>query len=129
MKHLLRSVSVMLLILAAQAADQPAFTNSLPPAVTLADFKLFGDLSGDQAAFTLTGTARVQNPKGGSLELLTGTVALTEVGPHPNWRVRAESNRFLLVFERAGKFPIRVKFNAAVREHDSWKSVAFHVAP
>src|SRR5438552_384105 len=130
MRHLLCSVSVMLLISAAHAADKPSFTNSLPPPdVTLTDFKLIADLSGDQAAFTLTGTARVQNPKGGSLELLTGTIALTEVGPHPNWRVRAESNRFLLVFERAGKFPIRIKFNASVREHDSWKSVAFHVAP
>src|SRR5436190_22702376 len=107
MRHLLCSVSVMLLILAAQAADQPAFTNSLPPAVIMADFKLVGDLSGDQAVFTLTGTALVQNSKGGSLELLNGTVALTEVGPHPNWRVRAESNRFILAFDRAGTFPIR----------------------
>ena len=99
------------------------------PGVTLSDFQLVGTLGGEQASFTLNATAQVNSSKGGSLELLSGIVALTELGAHPNWHVRADQNRFVLVFERGGKFPIQIKFNAAVREHDGWKSVDFHIAP
>src|SRR5215472_15949070 len=53
-------------------AAPTTFAGPLPPAITLEDFKLTGDLSGDQATFTLTATARVEESKGGSLELLWG---------------------------------------------------------
>src|SRR5258707_4543011 len=111
-----------LLVLHAGGAAPPSST------VTLSDFKLAGDLGGDRASFTLTATARVDNPKGGSLDLLSGTVALTEVGPHPKWHVRAEPNRFVLVFDRDGKFPVQIKFNAALRQRENWKSVEFNIA-
>src|SRR6185436_16630060 len=77
----------------AHAADSPAPTNPPPVTVTLHDFKLAGDLSGERAVFTLTATARVENRKGGSLELLSGTVALTELSAHPKWRVRVDQNQ------------------------------------
>src|SRR5579871_2342533 len=57
--------------------------------VTLRDFKLTGNLQGAGAAFTLTATAHVENSKGGTIDLLSGAVALTEIGPHPKWRVVA----------------------------------------
>jgi hypothetical protein len=114
---------------AAHGAESATTARQLPPAITLEDFKITGDLSGDQAAFTLIAIARVEDSKGGSLELLSGAVALTEVGPHSKWQIRAEQSRFVLVFERGGRFPIQVKFNAAVREHENWKSVDFQVAP
>jgi hypothetical protein len=47
-----------------------AAAHAAGPGVTLQDFKLVGDLSGDQAVFTLTGTARVGNSKGGSFDLV-----------------------------------------------------------
>src|SRR5439155_4771781 len=122
-------VGALTLSALSHAAETQTPANPLPAAVTLDGFKIIGELSGDQAVFTLTATARVENPKGGSLELLSGTVALSEVGPHLKWHVRAEQNRFILVFERGGKFPIQLKFNAAVRDHEGWKSVDFHVAP
>ena len=101
-----------------------------PPAtVTLDDFKLVGDLSGDQAAFTLTATARVESSKGGSLDLLSGAVALTEAPTQPQWRIQVQQNRFVAVFDHGGKFPIKIKFNAAVRQNEPWKAVDFHVAP
>jgi hypothetical protein len=103
-------------------------TNPPPPSVTLEDFKLTGDLGGDRAMFTLTATARVENSKGGSLELISGNVALTELGAHPKWRLRAEQGRYVAVFERSGKFPIALKFSAAVRQGGGWNSVNFHVA-
>jgi hypothetical protein len=97
-------------------------------AVSLSDFKLTGALTGDRAAFTLTATANVESSKGGSLELLSGALALTEVGPHPQWELRAEQGRYLAVFARGGKFPITLKFNAAVKQNAGWNAVDFRVA-
>src|SRR6267378_1916235 len=123
---LIQSFTLLLLALTANNA----FGGNPPlSAITLENFKLVGDLNGEQAAFTLTATAHVENSKGGALELLSGTVALTDVNSHKQWHVRAEQNRFLIEFEHGGKFPIQVKFNAALRERDNWKSVEFHVAP
>ena len=51
------------------------FAADAPP--SLRDFKLTGNLSHDHAAFTLTATAHVENTKGGTLDLLSGTLALT----------------------------------------------------
>src|SRR5206468_10025084 len=124
MKKLLSLLCVLLLIPTARSA-----TNSPAASVTLEDFKLVADLNGERAAFTLTATARVENSKGGSLDLLSGPVALTDVGAHKQWRVRAESNRYVLVFEHGGKFPLRLKFNAAVRRNDTWRTVDFRIAP
>jgi hypothetical protein len=68
-------------------------------------------------------------PGGGSLDVLSGPVALTAIGAHPNWNVRAEGGRFVLVFDRAGVFPVQLKFNAAVGQNDGWSGVDFRVAP
>src|SRR6266545_1583019 len=102
-----------------------------PPAatVTLRDFKLVGDLRGDRAVFTLTATARVEHRKGGSIDLLSGAAAITELTAPPKSRVRAAENRFVAVFDRRGEFPLRIQFSAAVRLSDGWKAVDFRVAP
>src|SRR5258708_7109740 len=89
------------------AADPPSW-----PAVSLRDFKLTGDLTGDRAAFTLTATAHVENPKGGQLYLLEGPVALTDINENPKWQIRVETNRFVATFDRKGDFPIQLKFSA-----------------
>lgn len=109
--------------LALRADSQP------PSAITLRDFTLLGQLNGDRADFTLEAVAHVEDRKGGSLELLSGVVALTEIADQPKWQIRAEGNRYLAVFERSGDFPVRLRFAAAVRPRDGWKSVEFHVAP
>src|SRR4051812_11356092 len=121
--------SVWLLIGISCAIGRSAATKRVGAPILLEDFKLVGQLSGDQAVFVLTATAQVANPGGGSLELLQGTVALTEIGKHTKWKIRAEQNRFVLDFERGGRFPIEIKFNAALHERDGWKAVDFHVAP
>lgn len=99
-----------------------------PASVTLTDFKLIGNLTGDRAAFTLTAVANVENAKGGSVELLSGMLALTEVGPHPKWELRATPGRYVAEFERSGRFPITLKFNAAVKPNAGWNTVDFRVA-
>ena len=63
------------------------------PLVILEDFRLAGDLASQKASFTLTATARVADAKGGSLELLSGILALTDIGSHPHWQLRADQNR------------------------------------
>ena len=97
--------------------------------VVLRDFKLTGQLSDQTAAFTLTATARVKNPHGASLTLLSGGVALTELERQPGWRVRSDQDRLVLVFDGPGEFPIQFKFNAAVRHNGTWNAIDFHVAP
>src|SRR5215831_9314749 len=66
----------LLTLTASAAADK------IVAPITLRNFKLIGDLSGGHATFTLTAIAHVENSKGGSLDLLTGPVALTELGAH-----------------------------------------------
>ena len=95
----------------------------------LDDFKLVGNLAGERADFTLTATAKVEAGQGGSIELFGGGIALTEIPPQAKWRVQCEGNRYRLVFDRAGKYPVRIQFSAAVHQADAWKSVHFHVAP
>jgi hypothetical protein len=123
---LLLGLSVLFPHSAKGAAEAPP---TPPPSVTLEGFKLTGDLSGDRATFNLTATAKVDNSKGGSLELISGNVALTEVGEHPRWKLQAEQGRYVAVFERSGRFPITLKFSAAVRQGSGWNSVNFRVAP
>ena len=111
------------------SAEPVAKTNAPAPAIPLRDFKLSGDLTDDRASFTLTAIATVENARGGFLDLLSGTIALSGVTPNPKWRVRVEQGRFILAFDRSGEFPIQIKFNAAVRQNNGWNSVNFHVAP
>jgi hypothetical protein len=110
-------------------ATEPPPTNPPAPPITLRDFKLAGDLRDDHAAWTLTATAKVENSKGASLDLISGPVALTEIGVHPKWHIRADQNRFILTFDRSGEFPIQIKFSAAVQQADGWNAVNFRVAP
>ncbi len=97
--------------------------------VVLRDFKLIGHMTNQSAAFTLTATARVKNPKGGKLTVLSGGLALTELKAQPDWQVRFDRGQFVLWFERDGEFPIELKFNATVRQSNGWNRVDFQVAP
>ena len=124
MKLLVSLLCFPILIAGGQAATNPPM-----PAVTLTDSKLVGEFHGDQASFTFTAIARVENAKGGSLDLLSGPVALTEITTHPHWRLHIQQSHFVAVFDHSGKFPIKLKFDAAVRQNDLWKAVDFHVAP
>ncbi|HEV2209167.1 MAG TPA: hypothetical protein VG167_10360 [Verrucomicrobiae bacterium] len=115
---------VLVLLLQTAHASSPA---SAP--VALENFHLVATLTDNHAEFALTATAIVTERHGGSLELLSGPVALTDLGPHRKWSLRADENRFVLQFERAGKFPIQLKFAAAVRQTNGWQSLDFHIAP
>jgi hypothetical protein len=96
--------------------------------VVLRDFKLTGQLTDHNAIFTLTGTARVTNPNGGAITLLSGGVAMTEIPKHPDWRLSANDGRYILRFNKAGEYPLSFKFNAAVRQSGAWNAAEFRVA-
>ena len=133
----------------------PTPSKTPPPGsgITLSDFKLTGDLGGDVAAFTLTANAMVGDAKGGSLELLSGPVALTSLDPKQKWQLTMEQSppvavtfsqqlfgaspmqpsvvgqhRFVAKFDHSGTYPIEVHFNAAVTQSNDWSAVGFHVA-
>ena len=72
----------------ASATIKPAGAPAAP--VTLTDFKLAGNLSGGLADFTLTATAHVEEAKGGTLDLLSGPVALTDIDTNRNQQMRAD---------------------------------------
>src|ERR1035437_8015653 len=93
-----------------------AASRAVAGGITLQDFKLTGDLGGEVAAFALTANAKVEDAKGGSLELLSGPVALTSIGAQQKWQMSVEQNRFVAKFARNGTFPIEVHFNAAVTQ-------------
>ena len=97
--------------------------------ITLHDFKLVGDLNSERAAFTLNAVVKVENPKGGSIDLIAGKVALTDPPTHPRWKIHAEQDRYVLTFDRAGEYPVQLKFNALVWPNDGWSRVDFQVAP
>jgi hypothetical protein len=96
--------------------------------VTLENFKLRGDLRGGQAVFTLTGTVKVENGTGDSLDLIDGAVALTSFDVLAKCHLRASQNQVMAVFERRGTYPIRVQFRAAVSQANDWNGVDFRVA-
>ncbi len=97
--------------------------------VVLRDFKLIGRPSAQGAAFTLWATAHVTSPRGGSLALLSGGVALTELPQHPDWRITALDGRYVLGFDKPGDFPLSFKFNATAMQGNGWNTVDFRVAP
>jgi len=97
--------------------------------IVLNNFKLTGVLGEQLADFTLTATARVKNPKGGKLQLLGGAVALTELAGGQNWRLKYEDERFWLIVDKPGEFPLQIKFHAAVRPSEGWNTIDFWIAP
>ena len=111
MKHLL-TICAILACLAAPAATKP------DSGEILEDFQLTGELTGGHAVFTLNALARVTESRGGSLELLRGAVGLIHFNANPRWRLEARRVEFEVLFDRGGKFPVQLKFNAAVRQRE-----------
>ena len=105
-----------------------AFNARAADGITLRDFKLSGDLHDGRADFTLSATAHVEDSGGGSIDLLSGKVAVTELGSHPKWHLRVEQDRFAATFDRKVYYPLKLRFSAAVAQHDVWNTVDFHVA-
>ena len=129
MKTPLVFLCASLLVIAGCATKARETVAASADGVTVRDFKLVGDLNKERAAFTLSAVVTVNDAKGGSIDLVSGPVALTELGAHPKWKIRAEQNHYVLMFDGKGEFPVQLKFNAAVRSQDDWNTVEFRVVP
>jgi len=107
-----------------------AVTTADPEArsVVLSDYRLTGQLSDGQALFALHAIAKVRNPKGGTLDLLSGGAALTAVANTGKGRLTPRESRLAVVFDQAGDFPIELQFGALVRQTNGWNEVDFTVA-
>lgn len=97
--------------------------------VVLRDFHLVGQLSDGQASFTLGAVAKVNNPRGGRLAILSGGAALTGYEQGEGWRLEFAQGRFVAVFDKAGEFRIQVRFNASIELTNGWRRVNFGTAP
>jgi len=65
--------------------------------VVFEQFALTGQITGDRASFTLKGVARLKNPKGGELMVLSGGAALTELGAGKPYRIEHRELKTYLV--------------------------------
>ena len=97
--------------------------------VVLRDFQLRGELADRRAHFTLTATAHVKRPEGGALTLLRGGYALTAITDGEHWTPKLSDGGLEIVFARAGVYPLKLEFDAAVTETPRGSRVDFQVAP
>ncbi|MEI7732755.1 MAG: hypothetical protein WCO56_24500 [Verrucomicrobiota bacterium] len=88
-------------------------------------FQMTGELKPQNAAFTLSGEAVVRHPEGGTLAVLAGDAALTDLPT--GVEMTFDQGRYLLRFRKPGIYPIALKFNAKVTPQDVWNSVNFEV--
>lgn len=97
--------------------------------VVLRDFNLIAHLNESVASFELRAVAQVKNPKGGSIKLLSGHAALTKFDVTAEGKLHFDQGDYVLEFERAGEFPIKLHFNATVQHTDEGKTLDFKLAP
>jgi hypothetical protein len=97
--------------------------------VVLQDFKLVGQLGDETADFTLTARARIQNPEGAAVELLSGRVALIDSAMGADSHLSFQDGAYQARFDKPGEYPIQIRFKAAIRLTNDWREVEFAVAP
>ena len=90
-------------------------------------FDLTGRIQEGVASFSLGGVVRVKNPKGGVLELLSGTVAMTDLGDTSGFKIEFHDGKYILVFDSSGDYPVHVQFDASVVESEGWNRLEFEV--
>jgi hypothetical protein len=93
--------------------------------VRFESFDLTGNVEGDVATFKLTGFANVRHPEGGTLDLLSGAVALTDYREHEHAQMEFVDGRYRVKFAANGVYPIELEFNAQVGSRDGWNTVSF----
>ncbi|MDA1277342.1 MAG: hypothetical protein O2960_25330 [Verrucomicrobia bacterium] len=88
-------------------------------------FDLAGRLHDGVASFVLEGAVRVNGPEGGKLQLLAGSVAMTDLGEISGYKIDFVDGKYFLIFDKSGDYPVKVRFDAEVVEKDGWNHVEF----
>ncbi|HRY50144.1 MAG TPA: hypothetical protein P5186_19000 [Candidatus Paceibacterota bacterium] len=105
-----------------------AFADPETRRVVLRNGRLLGQFRDQQATFSFQASARIKHEKGGKLELLSGGVALSELPPGHEGKLKFENDRFWLVFDKPGEYPVQLQFHAAIRSSNEWNTIDFRIA-
>lgn len=93
--------------------------------VRFEDFELTGAIVGDTASFKLAGTAVVRHPEGGTLNLLSGPVALTDYHEDQHAKLEYLLGNYRMKFATNGEYRIALEFNAQISRSNTWNNVSF----
>lgn len=83
------------------------------------------------ATFTLTGTAKVNDPDGGEIEFLRGVAAVSKLDTDAAYKLQLSHNKlsgsgYKLSFDRAGTFPLNFQIVARIDEDSAgWQTINF----
>ena len=83
--------------------------------------------------FSITGTAKVSEEKGGKVTLLSGHAALTKLTNDPNYSVKMYQSSgksapfYELNFDKPGTFPFNIEFRAGLISQGDWKILDFKI--
>lgn len=102
-------------------------SGAAPADVELRGVRLSGsvDASSGSARFILTATAQVSEADGGTLDFLSGKVAVSTLQSDADYDLNLvtspKGSRYQMEFDRAGQFPVRLELIAKVdQEHKTW---------
>ena len=96
--------------------------------VKLYDFVLAGQADEAGMSFRLTTMAEVKPKGGASILLCKGKIALVELQEKRSYRIERSGENYVLIFEKAGKYPVELEFRAKVEEDDDLRSVELWLA-
>ncbi|MFP6892121.1 MAG: hypothetical protein VCA18_00115, partial [Opitutales bacterium] len=94
----------------------------------LHDFVLAGQADEAGMSFRLTTMAEVKPKEGASILLCKGKIALVELQEERSYRIERSGEDYVLIFEKAGKYPVELEFRAKVEEDDDLRSVELWLA-
>ncbi|WP_269524663.1 hypothetical protein [Coraliomargarita parva] len=97
------------------------------PDLSFQDFQLSGRYVDGRLRFTLEGVVEVLNAGEFELPLLSGAAAFSAVPEIPGAAIEYRRGSYRSRFERPGRFPVSLRFDARVETHAGRSSVAFQL--
>lgn len=104
-------------------------SGTVQPPVELVDVALEGTVEAPpkSALFRLRGRAIVTPDTGGSIRVLSGRAALTEIPRFEGFRMELNGDAYDLVFDAAGDFAFEIPLAAEVTASNEWHAIDFLV--
>ena len=105
------------------------------PDVDVQGLSIEGQFDANQKSsiFSITGTAKVSEEKGGKVTLLSGHAALTKLTNDPNYSVKMYQSSgksapfYELNFDKPGTFQFNIEFRAGLISQGDWKILDFKI--
>ncbi|MBM3845969.1 MAG: hypothetical protein FJ405_06765 [Verrucomicrobia bacterium] len=90
---------------------------------------LEGEISGENAFFSLKGEAVIKSSRGGRLKLLAGSAALVDWNNDQGWKLEHSDGAYHAVFSTNGVFPVLLRFHVRIEQREGWRQLAFQIPP